>query len=122
MVASDDIKAGVAGAALAGRELAHALVVHELIRRISRNAATAPAIDLNILRVGLGVASEIGFEERLLVDDVGRGVDHVAPVVRIDAVGRPREEEVRHKLVVSQRDRARAVVEFDIRQKGQPVP
>eukprot|EP01047_Picozoa_sp_COSAG01_P022502 COSAG01_NODE_1338_length_10666_cov_79.971231_4_plen_106_part_00 len=81
MVVSDNVKAGIAGAAFARRNLAHTLVGHELIRWIPCNATTTPAIDLDVFRVGLCVASEVRLEQRLLEDHVGGGVDHVTTII-----------------------------------------
>ena len=85
MIASDHVEAAVAGAAFAGRELAHTLISHKPICRIPRDAATTPSIYFHVLRVGFGMASEISFEERLLVDHIRGRVDHIAAVIRVDA-------------------------------------
>jgi hypothetical protein len=51
-----------------------------------------------------------------------RSVDTVRVRTSVDTVRRSREEEIRHKLVVRQGDRARAVAKLYIGQERQPVP
>ena len=57
--------------------LADTAVADEAVGGVARNAAAAPAVDLDVPLKGLGVAAKIGLEQRLLKDDVGGRVHHV---------------------------------------------